>query len=63
MKTRLKKMFILLVLIYGQIVLIDTYTSQKDYNPLLDSIFGVVIVLWAMGIVIFFNLYLRKKRF
>jgi len=63
MKTRLKKMFILLVLIYGQIVLIDAYTSQKDYNPLLDSIFGVVIVLWAMGIVIFFNLYLRKKKF
>ena len=63
MKTRLKKMFILLVLIYGQIVLIDAYTSQKDYNPLLDSIFGFVIVLWAMGIVIFFNLYLRKKKF
>lgn len=63
MKTRLKKMFILLVLIYGQIVLIDAYTSQKDYNPLLDSIFGVIIVLWAIGIVIFFNLYLRKKKF
>ncbi len=63
MKTRLKKMFILLVLIYGQIVLINAYASQKDFNPLLDTIFGAVIVLWAMGIVIFFNLYLRKKRF
>lgn len=63
MKTRLKKIFILLVLIYGQIALIDAYTSQKDVNPLLDTIFGAIIVLWAMGIVIFFNLYLRKKRF
>lgn len=63
MKTRLKKIFILLILIYGQIVLIDAYTSQKDVNPLLDTIFGAIIVLWAMGIVIFFNLYLRKKRF
>lgn len=63
MKTKLKKIFILLAMIYGLIVLIDVYTSTKTDNNLLDSIFGFIIVFWTMGILIFCNLYLGKKKF
>jgi hypothetical protein len=65
MKNKIAKILILVAMLYGQIVIIDAYSYQKENNTnsALDTIMGIVMVLWFICIILFFNLYLKKRKY